>query len=57
MTSQVLLVTGKFSDQDKGVANILSAFEITGNIPQVEVKFEKTAVEAGTRRLGARWRR
>ena len=44
-----------FADQDKGVANILSAFEITGNIPQVEVKFEKTAVEAGTRRLGARW--
>ena len=45
----------EFADQDKGVANILSAFEITGNIPQVEVKFEKTAVEAGTRRLGARW--
>ena len=44
-----------FSDQDRGVANILSAFEITGNIPQIEVKFEKTAVEAGTRRLGARW--
>ena len=44
-----------FADQDQGVANILSAFEITGNIPQVEVKFEKTAVEAGTRRLGARW--
>jgi len=44
-----------FADQDKGVAQILSAFEITGNIPQVEVKFEKTAVEAGTRRLGARW--
>jgi len=44
-----------FADQDRGVANILSAFEITGNIPQVEVKFEKTAVEAGTRRLGARW--
>ena len=37
------------------VAQILSAFEITGSIPQVEVKFEKTAVEAGTRRLGARW--
>jgi hypothetical protein len=33
-----------FADQDKGVAQILSAFEITGNIPQVEVKFEKTAV-------------
>jgi hypothetical protein len=44
-----------FSAQDQGVAQILSAFEITGNIPQVEVKFEKTAVEAGTRRLGARW--
>ena len=44
-----------FADQDKGVAQILSAFEVTGNIPQVEVKFEKTAVEAGTRRLGARW--
>jgi hypothetical protein len=45
----------RFADQDKGVAQILSAFEITGNIPQMEVKFEKTAVEAGTRRLGARW--
>ena len=44
-----------FAAQDQGVAQILSAFEITGNIPQVEVKFEKTAVEAGTRRLGARW--
>tara|TARA_R110000824_G_scaffold76499_2_gene193788 strand:+ start:11404 stop:12918 length:1515 start_codon:yes stop_codon:yes gene_type:complete len=44
-----------FSAQDGGVANILKNFEITGNIPQVEVKFEKTAVEAGTRRLGARW--
>jgi len=44
-----------FANQDRGVAQILSAFEITGNIPQVEVKFEKTAVEAGTRRLGARW--
>jgi hypothetical protein len=44
-----------FAAQDGGVANILKNFEITGNIPQVEVKFEKTAVEAGTRRLGARW--
>jgi len=44
-----------FAAEDQGVANILSNFEITGNIPQVEVKFEKTAVEAGTRRLGARW--
>ena len=45
----------QFNSKDTGVAQILSAFEITGNIPQVEVKFEKTAVEAGTRRLGARW--
>ena len=44
-----------FNAADMGVAQILSAFEITGNIPQVEVKFEKSAVEAGTRRLGARW--
>jgi hypothetical protein len=44
-----------FNAADTGVAQILSAFEITGNIPQVEVKFEKSAVEAGTRRLGARW--
>ena len=44
-----------FNASDMGTAQILSAFEITGNIPQIEVKFEKTAVEAGTRRLGARW--
>jgi hypothetical protein len=44
-----------FSDQDKGVAEILKNFEIQNNIPQVDVSFEKTAVEAGTRRLGARW--
>jgi hypothetical protein len=44
-----------FDEKDQGVAQILENFEITGNIPQVEVKFEKTAVEAGTRRLGARW--
>ena len=47
--------TWDFAEQDSGVAQILENFEITGNIPQVEVKFEKTAVEAGTRRLGARW--
>jgi len=44
-----------FNAQDNGVAQILKNFEITGDILQVEVKFEKTAVEAGTRRLGARW--
>jgi hypothetical protein len=45
----------KVLDSDKGVAAILSQFELTGNIPQVTVEFSKTAVEAGTRRLAARW--
>jgi hypothetical protein len=40
---------------DQGVAALLSQFELTGNIPQVVVEFSKTAVEAGTRRLAARW--
>jgi hypothetical protein len=42
-------------DQDKGVAQLLSQFELSSNIPQIVVSFEKTAVEAGTRRLAARW--
>ena len=42
-------------DSDRGVAAILSNYELTGNIPQVVVEFSKTAVEAGTRRLAARW--
>ena len=41
--------------QDQGVAQLLANFELTGKIPQIEVSFEKTAVEAGTRRLAARW--
>lgn len=45
----------RFSDQDRGVAALLNDYEITGNIPQVDISFEKTAVTAGTRRLGARW--
>jgi hypothetical protein len=44
-----------FAAQDGGVAEILKNFEINANIPTVEVSFEKTAVEAGTRRLGAKW--
>ena len=40
---------------DQGVAQLLANFELTGKIPQIEVSFEKTAVEAGTRRLAARW--
>lgn len=45
----------KFAEEDAGVAALLNDYEITGNIPQVEISFEKTAVTAGTRRLGARW--
>lgn len=41
--------------EDAGVAALLSQFELTSNIPQVTVSFEKTAVEAGTRRLAAKW--
>ena len=44
-----------FNEADDGVAKLLRDFEITGDIPTFEVSFEKTAVEAGTRRLGARW--
>jgi len=43
------------SGADAGIADLLANFEITGNIPQMSVSFEKTAVEAGTRRLAARW--
>jgi Major capsid protein Gp23 len=41
--------------QDQGIAQLLGSFELTSNIPQMVVSFEKTAVEAGTRRLAARW--
>jgi len=44
-----------FANDDGGVAALLGHFELTGNIPQMTVSFEKTAVEAGTRRLAARW--
>jgi len=46
---------GSFVDEDKGVAELLQNYELTGDIPQMVVSFEKTAVEAGTRRLAARW--
>ena len=45
----------EFGTGDDGVAKLLKDFELTSNIPQMEVSFEKTAVEAGTRRLGAKW--
>jgi len=57
-TSSAQLSGGEDFDilgQDQGVAALLSQFELTGNIPQVVVEFSKTAVEAGTRRLAARW--
>jgi hypothetical protein len=41
--------------EDAGVAAILSQFELSSQIPQMTVSFEKTAVEAGTRRLAAKW--
>jgi hypothetical protein len=44
-----------FAAEDGGVAKLLSEFELTGNIPQITISFEKTAVEAGTRRLAAKW--
>ncbi|HCT53438.1 MAG TPA: hypothetical protein DF712_13370 [Balneola sp.] len=49
---------GGLSANDAGFAAALSAFEMdktADNMPTVELSFEKTAVEAGTRRLGARW--
>ena len=44
-----------FADQDTGIAALLGDYELTGDIPQVELKFEKTSVTAGTRRLATRW--
>ena len=41
--------------EDQGVADLLSSFELTSNIPTMTIQFEKTAVEAGTRRLAAKW--
>lgn len=40
---------------DAGIAQKLSEFEFGKNIPTIELSLDKTAVEAGTRRLGARW--
>lgn len=44
-----------FVDQDQGIAELLANYELTGKIPQIELKFEKIAIEAGTRRLATRW--
>ena len=44
-----------FVGQDQGVADLLKNFELNDQIPQMVISFEKTAVEAGTRRLAAKW--
>lgn len=41
--------------QDTGVAQLLSHFEASANIPTMSLKIDKTAVEAGTRRLATSW--
>jgi hypothetical protein len=41
--------------QDRGLAAALGVFEAQGNFPQVTLNIEKTAVEAGTRRLATKW--
>jgi hypothetical protein len=56
-SSAKLSGNGDFSilPEDAGVAALLSQFELSSKIPQLTVSFEKTAVEAGTRRLAAKW--
>lgn len=44
-----------FTPQDSGVAQLLSHFEASSNIPTMSLRIEKQAVEAGTRRLGTSW--
>jgi len=48
---------GGMDQADLGFAAALATFELDGAVkaPTVELSFEKTAVEAGTRRLNARW--
>lgn len=41
--------------EDAGVGALLSQFELSSRIPQMTLSFEKTAVEAMTRRLAAKW--
>lgn len=44
-----------FSNNDNGVGELLGAFELSSNIPQLTLEFAKTSVDATTRRLAARW--
>jgi hypothetical protein len=41
--------------EDAGVGALISQFELSSKIPQITVSFEKTSVEALTRRLAAKW--
>jgi hypothetical protein len=41
--------------EDAGVGALLSQFELSSRIPQMTLSFDKTAVEAMTRRLAAKW--
>jgi len=41
--------------EDSGIGALLNQFELSSKIPQITVSFEKTAVEALTRRLAAKW--
>jgi len=41
--------------EDAGVGALMAQFELSSKIPQITVSFEKTAVEALTRRLAAKW--
>jgi hypothetical protein len=56
-SAQLSGLTGVFpmAVEDSGVANLISQFELTSKIPQMTLEFSKTAVEAGTRRLAAKW--
>jgi len=47
--------TFDFVPEDQGIGQLLSQFELSSKIPQITVAFEKTAVEAMTRRLAAKW--
>ena len=44
-----------FVPTDTGVAQLLSHFEASSNIPTMSLKVDKAAVEAGTRRLATSW--
>ena len=52
-----LSAAAPLNDADEGLAALTSTFELDGaaDAPTIELSFEKTAVEAGTRRLGAKW--